>query len=142
RRATSSNPFPSMMGRVCPAPCQDGCNRNEVEDFVGINSVEQYIGDSAIEAGFKFEAGADTGKKVAVIGGGPAGLAAAFQLRSKGHGVTLFEENEGLGGMMRYGIPGYRIPRERLDAEIQRIVDMGVEVRNKTRVGRDVAVAD
>ncbi|KRT55591.1 NAD(P)-binding protein [endosymbiont of Ridgeia piscesae] len=142
RRATSSNPFPSMMGRVCPAPCQDGCNRNEVEDFVGINSVEQYIGDSAIEAGFKFEAGADTGKKVAVIGGGPAGLAAAFQLRSKGHGVTLFEENEELGGMMRYGIPGYRIPRERLDAEIQRIVEMGVEVRNKTRVGRDVAVAD
>jgi glutamate synthase (NADPH) small chain len=79
------------MGRVCPAPCEDGCNRNMVEDHVGINSVEQYIGDQALANNFKFEAGADTGKKVAIIGGGPAGLAAAYQLRRKGHGVTVFE---------------------------------------------------
>jgi NADPH-dependent glutamate synthase beta subunit-like oxidoreductase/Pyruvate/2-oxoacid:ferredoxin oxidoreductase delta subunit len=138
RRSTDANPFPSMMGRVCPAPCQDGCNRNEVEDFVGINSVEQYIGDTAIANGYKFEAGADTGKKVAVIGGGPAGMAAAYQLRRKGHGVTVFDDNAELGGMMRYGIPGYRTPRETLDAELQRIVDMGVETRMKTRVGVDV----
>ncbi len=141
-RATGSNPFPSMMGRVCPAPCQDGCNRNEVEDFVGINSVEQFIGDNAIEQGYSFTAGEDTGKKVAVIGGGPAGMAAAFQLRRMGHAVTLFDENKELGGMMRYGIPGYRIPRDKLGAELQRIVDMGVELRMETRVGKDVAVAD
>jgi glutamate synthase (NADPH/NADH) small chain len=77
RRSTDANPFPSIMGRVCPAPCEDGCNRNQVEDHVGINAVEQYIGDTALDQGFKFAAGKDTGKKIAVIGGGPAGLAAA-----------------------------------------------------------------
>ncbi|MEW8326671.1 MAG: NAD(P)-binding protein [Candidatus Thiodiazotropha sp.] len=141
-RAVEANPFPSMMGRVCPAPCQDGCNRNEVEDFVGINSVEQYIGDTAIEKGFKFTPGTDTGKKVAVIGGGPAGMAAAFQLRKMGHAVTVFEKDPELGGMMRYGIPNYRIPRDKLQAEIQRILDMGVETRTGVKVGADVPVAD
>jgi len=141
RRSTDANPFPSMMGRVCPAPCQDGCNRNELEDFVGINSVEQYIGDNAIEQGYKFESGPDTGKKVAVIGGGPAGLAAAYQLRRMGHACTVFEANVELGGMFRYGIPGYRVPRKELDVEIDRIIAMGVEVRTNTRVGTDVKVA-
>lgn len=140
RRSTDANPFPAMMGRVCPAPCQDGCNRNDVDDFVGINAVEQFIGDNAIAKGYKFEAGADTGKKVAVIGGGPAGMAAAYQLRRKGHAVTLFEENAELGGMMRYGIPEYRIPRDKLNQELQRIVEMGVELRLKTRVGREVSI--
>ncbi len=140
RRNTDANPFPSIMGRVCPAPCEDGCNRNQVEDRVGINSVEQYIGDSALREGYKFTAGADTGKKIAVIGGGPAGLAAAYQLRRKGHGVTIFEAYEQLGGMMRYGIPGYRTPRDVLDGEINRIVEMGVEVRTKTWVGKDVTL--
>jgi glutamate synthase (NADPH/NADH) small chain len=142
RRSTDANPFPSMMGRVCPAPCQDGCNRNELEDFVGINSVEQFIGDNAIANGYKFEAGPDSGKKVAIIGGGPAGLAAAYQLRRKGHACTIFEANDALGGMFKFGIPGYRVPRDKLDAEIQRIIDMGVEVKFKTRVGADVQVAD
>jgi len=86
QRSTDANPFPSMMGRVCPAPCQEGCNRNNVEDFVGINSVEQYIGDTAFTNGYKFDNSAEmTGKKVAIIGGGPAGMAAAYQLRRKGH---------------------------------------------------------
>jgi len=142
QRSTDANPFPSMMGRVCPAPCQDGCNRNDVEDFVGINSVEQFIGDTAIANGYQFCAGADTGKKVAVIGGGPAGMAAAYQLRRMGHAVTVFERDPELGGMMRYGIPGYRIPRDKLKAEIDRIVAMGVEVKAGVSVGNDVAVAD
>lgn len=142
RRATDANPFPSMMGRVCPAPCQTGCNRNQVDDFVGINSVEQFIGDTALEQGYQFSAGPETGKKVAVIGGGPAGLAAAYQLRRMGHGVTLFEKDPELGGMMRYGIPNYRIPRDKLAAEIKRIVDMGVEVKTGVRVGKDVSIAD
>ena len=140
RRSTDANPFPSMMGRVCPAPCQDGCNRNEVEDFVGINSVEQWIGDNALAQGYGFEIGADTGKKVAIIGGGPAGMAAAYQLRRKGHGATVFESQPELGGMMRYGIPNYRIPRDKLAGEIQRIVDMGVEVKTGVRVGADVTI--
>lgn len=142
RRLTNANPFPSIMGRTCPAPCQDGCNRNDLDDFVGINAVEQYIGDSAIANGFKFTPSSDIAKRVAIIGGGPAGMSAAYQLRRLGYGVTIFDENEHLGGMMRYGIPGYRIPRDKLDAELNRIVDMGVDLRLKTRVGREVSVAD
>ena len=140
RRAVESNPFPSVMGRVCPAPCEDGCNRNMVEDHVGINSVEQYIGDSALANNYGFETGADTGKKVAIIGGGPGGMAAAYQLRRMGHGVSIFEALDELGGMMRYGIPGYRMPRDVLDGEIKRIVDMGVDVKTKTKVGVDVSM--
>ncbi|MDH3353625.1 MAG: NAD(P)-binding protein [Chromatiales bacterium] len=139
-RATNANPFPSIMGRVCPAPCEDGCNRNMVEDHVGINSVEQYIGDQALANGYGYTAGDDTGKKVAIIGGGPAGLAAAYQLRRMGHGATIFEALDDLGGMMRYGIPGYRTPRDVLDGEIKRIVDMGVEIKTGTKVGVDVSM--
>ncbi len=144
RRSTDANPFPSMMGRVCPAPCETGCNRNNVEDFVGINSVEQYIGDTAFAEGFKFDNSAEmTGKKVAIIGGGPAGMAAAYQLRRKGIASTIFDDHSELGGMMRYGIPGYRTPRDFLDNECQRILDMGhIETRMNTRVGRDVELAD
>ena len=144
RRSTDANPFPSMMGRVCPAPCETGCNRNNVEDFVGINSVEQYIGDTAFKEGFKFDNSAEmTGKKVAIIGGGPAGMAAAYQLRRKGIASTIFDDHSELGGMMRYGIPGYRTPRDFLDNECQRILDMGnIETRMNTRVGRDVSVED
>ncbi len=140
RRNTNANPFPAIMGRVCPAPCEDGCNRNQVDDHVGINSVEQYIGDQALANGYKFEAGKDTGKKVAVIGGGPAGLAAAYQLRRKGHAVTVFEQKEQLGGMMRYGIPGYRTPRDVLDGEINRIVEMGVTIKTGVKIGKEITV--
>jgi len=141
RRSTDANPFPSTMGRVCPAPCQDGCNRNEVEDFVGINAVEQFIGDSALEAGLGFTAGStESGKKVAIIGGGPAGLSAAYQLRRMGHGATVFDNHSELGGMMRYGIPGYRMPRDVLDGEIGRIISMGVDVKTETSIGTDITI--
>ena len=142
-RLTGANPFPSVMGRVCPAPCESGCNRNEVEDFVGINSVEHFLGDNAIAKNFVYDKPALTsGRKVAVIGGGPAGLSCAYQLARKGHEVTGFDEHPELGGMMRYGIPGYRTPRDVLDGEIKRIIDMGVEVRLNTQVGKDVTLAD
>ena len=142
-RMVDANPFPATMGRVCPAPCEAGCNRNEVDDYVGINGVEQYVGDWANEHDVKMpEPAADTGRKVAVVGGGPAGLAAAYFLRRDGHSVTLFEANEELGGMMRYGIPGYRTPREMLDKEISRIIDMGVDVHLNTRVGVDVSLEE
>ena len=140
-RMAEANPFPATMGRVCPAPCEAGCNRNEVDDYVGINAVEQYVGDWANENGVKApEAGKDTGCKIAVIGGGPAGLSAAFFLRKVGHRVTIFEAHDQLGGMMRFGIPGYRTPREMLDTEIGRITDMGVEVMLNTRVGANVSI--
>jgi NADPH-dependent glutamate synthase beta subunit-like oxidoreductase len=144
QRVTHANPFPSQMGRVCPAPCQDGCNRNEVEDYVGINAVEQYIGDYATEQGFAFaKPDEESGKRVAIVGGGPAGLSAAYQLRRMGHACTVYDEHEALGGMLRYGIPGYRTPRQVLDQEIQRILDMGnVEVVLNTRVGRDVTIEE
>jgi len=142
RRSTTANPFPSMMGRVCPAPCQDGCNRNDVEDFVGINGVEQYIGDQAITEGFSFSCTDDmSGKKVAIIGGGPAGLSAAYQLRKLGHASVVFDSHEKLGGMMRYGIPSYRTPDEFLDPEIDRIISMGsIEVKLNTHIGKDISV--
>ena len=102
--------------------------------------MEQYIGDRALEAGLGFAKPAqESGKKVAIVGGGVAGLAAAYQLRRRGHGATVFDEREELGGMSRYGIPGYRMPRDVMDGEIQRIVDMGVEIRMNTRVGRDIS---
>jgi NADPH-dependent glutamate synthase beta subunit-like oxidoreductase len=141
RRLTEANPFPSIMGRVCPAPCETGCNRNEVEDHVGINSVEHYLGEWANKNGLKFAAPQTrSGRKVAVIGGGPAGLSCAYQLALKGHEVTIFDEREHLGGMMRYGIPGFRTPREVLDAEIQRILDLGVKTQLKCRVGTNITL--
>jgi NADPH-dependent glutamate synthase beta subunit-like oxidoreductase len=144
RRLTDANPFPSVMGRVCPAPCQDACNRNDVDDFVGINAVEQFIGDTAISENFAYAAApALSDKKVAIIGGGPAGLSAAYHLRRRGHASTIFDEHDELGGMMRYGLPRYRMPRDVLDREIQRILDLGgIEVRTGTRVGRDVSSAE
>jgi NADPH-dependent glutamate synthase beta subunit-like oxidoreductase/Pyruvate/2-oxoacid:ferredoxin oxidoreductase delta subunit len=141
RRLTTANPFPSVMGRVCPAPCETGCNRNEVEDHVGINSVEHFLGEYAIANKLAYvKPETRTGKKIAVIGGGPAGLSCAYQLALKGHAVTIFDDHAYLGGMMRYGIPGFRTPRDVLDAEIQRILDLGVEARLNCRIGTDVTM--
>jgi NADPH-dependent glutamate synthase beta subunit-like oxidoreductase/Pyruvate/2-oxoacid:ferredoxin oxidoreductase delta subunit len=142
RRLTEANPFPAVMGRVCPAPCESGCNRNQVEEQVGINSVEHYLGNWALENNVAFNKPdvASSGKKIAIIGGGPAGMSAALQLTLKGHACTIFDEHAELGGMMRYGIPGFRTPREVLDGEIKRITDMGVQTRLKTRVGTDVSM--
>ena len=141
RRMVEANPLPAVMGRVCPAPCEAGCNRNELEEQVGINAVEQYVGDWALAHKLGF-AGPEreSGKRFAIVGGVPAGLAAAYFLRRLGHGCTIFESYSSLGGMMRFGIPGYRTPKDVLDGEIKRIVDLGVEVKIGVRVGKDVSV--
>ncbi|NTW83362.1 MAG: NAD(P)-binding protein [Chlorobiaceae bacterium] len=137
----NANPFPAVMGRICPHPCQGKCNRQYHDESVAINAVEQAIGNYGIEAGLRLPGpGPDSGKRVAVIGGGPAGLSAAYQLRRKGHAVTIYDANKKLGGMVLYGIMGYRVDRKVLEAEIQRIIDLGVETRMGVRVGTDVTL--
>lgn len=131
------NPLPAVMGRVCYHPCQDACNRAQVDEAVGINAVERFLGDEALEQGWVPDPPApDTGKRVLVVGAGPAGLSAAYQLRRAGHTVTVRDAAPKPGGMMRYGIPSYRLPREVLDAEIARIADMGVTFVMGSKVER------
>jgi NADPH-dependent glutamate synthase beta subunit-like oxidoreductase len=127
RRIMADNPFPAVMGRVCYHPCETSCNRSTLDEAVGINSVERFLGDLAIEHGWQPDPPAPpSGKRVLVVGAGPSGLAAAYHLARLGHAVTVRDAYEAPGGMMRYGIPRYRLPREVLDAEIQRVVDLGV----------------
>ena len=129
RKLVENNPLPAIMGRVCFHPCETACNRVQVDEAVGINAVERFLGDTAIEHGWSLPApGADTGKRVLVVGAGPAGLSATYHLRLLGHQVRLVDSSPRLGGMLRYGIPAYRLPRAILDAEIARIIDLGVEV--------------
>lgn len=131
------NPLPAVMGRVCYHPCQDACNRAQVDEAVGINAVERFLGDEALKQGWVPDPPApDTGKRVLVVGAGPAGLSAAYQLRRVGHAVTVRDAAPKPGGMMRYGIPAYRLPREVLDAEIARIADMGVTFVMGSKVER------
>jgi NADPH-dependent glutamate synthase beta subunit-like oxidoreductase len=132
------NPFPAIMGRVCYHPCENACNRDALDEPVGINAVERFIGDEALRHGWSIEAGEATGKKVMVVGAGPGGLSAAYHLRRLGHSVTVFDAAPKAGGMLRYGIPKYRLPREKLAGEIKRIEKMGVEFCLNTPVA-DVA---
>ena len=129
------NPIPAVMGRACYHPCETACNRAKLDAAVSIHAVERFLGDLAIRERWPLPApGRSTGKRVLVIGGGPSGLAAAYHLTIAGHSVTLREAAPALGGMMRYGIPRYRLPRDVLDAEIARIVDLGVSVETGARV--------
>ena len=141
RTYMNTNPFPAVMGRVCPHPCEDNCNRKEKDGAVAINSVERFLGDFALEHDLKptsFDGEDSKSEKVAVVGAGPSGLACAYQLARYGYPVTVFEALPKAGGMLRYGIPEYRLPRAVLDAEIQRIADMGVDIRCGTKIGKDV----
>jgi NADPH-dependent glutamate synthase beta subunit-like oxidoreductase len=134
RKLTEDNPFPAIMGRVCYHPCETACNRGQLDEAVGIHSVERFLGDEAIREGWRFEAPADsTGKRVLVVGAGPSGLSAAYHLTRLGHSVTIREAGPMTGGMMRFGIPRYRLPRDVLDAEVNRILEMGVELELNRR---------
>ena len=135
RVLTESNPLPAVMGRVCYHPCEGACNRGQLDSAVGINSVERFLGDEAIKQGWRFDApAAASGKRVLVVGAGPSGLSAAYHLARMGHQVEIHEAGPLAGGMMRFGIPKYRLPREVLDAEVARIVDLGVTLKLNTKV--------
>ncbi|HSE81643.1 MAG TPA: NAD(P)-binding protein [Gaiellaceae bacterium] len=135
RRIMEDNPFPAVMGRVCYHPCETACNRGQLDEAVGINSVERFLGDEAIEYGWRADVlGEPTGKRVLVVGAGPSGLSAAYHLARLGHEVAVFDAAPKAGGMMRFGIPKYRLPRDVLDAEIQRILDLGVRLELNRKI--------
>ena len=135
RQLTADNPFPAIHGRVCYHPCETACNRKDLDSAVSIHSVERYLGDLALERGWRFEVPhRESGRRVLIIGAGPSGLSAAYHLRRLGHEVEIHDSADAPGGMMRYGIPEYRLPRDVLDAEVARITDMGVVIRNNTPV--------
>jgi 2-oxoacid:acceptor oxidoreductase delta subunit (pyruvate/2-ketoisovalerate family) len=139
RTLTTDNPLPAVMGRVCYHPCENACNRAHLDEAVGINSVERFLGDVAIRNGWRFAPPlADSGKRVLVVGAGPSGLSAAYHLRRMGHAVEIHEAGPFAGGMMRFGIPKYRLPRDVLDAEINRIIDLGVVMKLNSKVDRIV----
>jgi NADPH-dependent glutamate synthase beta subunit-like oxidoreductase len=135
RVLTADNPLPAIHGRVCYHPCESVCNRAELDDAVSIHAVERFLGDLALERGWAFDPPATrSGRRVLVVGSGPSGLSAAYHLARLGHDVTIRDSGAEPGGMMRYGIPAYRLPREVLDAEVERIRDLGVTVEQGHRV--------
>ncbi len=144
RKILDNNPLPATCGRVCPHPCEEGCNRKEKDGPVAINAIERFLGDFAIAKGLKPALLTEEKfpEKVAVVGAGPAGLSCAYHLARRGYKVAIFEAFSKPGGMLRYGIPEYRLPREVLDAEIKRIEEMGVEIKCKTVIGKDVQLDD
>jgi len=132
-------PFPGILGRVCTHPCEDACRRGDVfSQPIAICALKRYVADNTDEvAGQVSGIEKDTGHKVAILGAGPAGLTAALYLRKKGHQVTVFEARSEPGGMMRFGIPDYRLPREVVDKEIKQILDLGIELQTEKEAGRD-----
>ena len=137
RLIRKDNPFPTACAYICEHPCEARCRRNMVDDAINIRGLKRYAVDHAGVVP-QPECAPATGKKVAIIGGGPSGLSCAYYLALMGHGVTVYEEREQLGGMLRYGIPSYRFPREKLDAEIESILSLGIEVHTGITVGRDI----
>lgn len=135
QKLAEENPMPAVHGRVCYHPCESECNRASIDTPVSIHAVERFLGDKALEEGWAIRNTAvKTGKRVMVIGGGPSGLSAAYHLTRLGHEVEIYEAGPMLGGMMRFGIPAYRLPRNILDAEIKRILDLGIEVKLNCKV--------
>lgn len=134
RRIMEDNPMPAIHGRVCYHPCETACNRGQLDQSVSIRAVERFLGDLAIKEGWRVPCAPSTGRKVLIVGAGPSGLSAAYHLTTMGHRVTIHEASDKVGGMMRYGIPSYRLPRDVVDAEVGRMEAMGVTIRLNTKV--------
>ena len=141
RLIRKDNPFVSACGLVCEHPCEAGCRRSMMDASINIRGIKRYAAEHAGEVPAPKPL-PKTGKKVAVIGGGPAGISAAYYLTLMGHSVTLYEAKKKLGGMLRYGIPGYRLPRDILDKEIATLISVGIEVKLETKVGDKPSIAD
>ncbi len=136
-----NNPFPAIAGRICHHPCETACNRAKLDEAINICGLERFVGDEALRQGWKLpKPKTSSGRSVAIVGGGPAGLSAAYQLARAGHQVALFEANERLGGLLRYGIPSYRLDKEIVDGEIARIIDLGVSVHLNWDISDDAAL--
>lgn len=133
-------PLPTTLGRICPAPCEDACRRTILEAPIQIRRLKRFLGDLGLD--YMPPVGAPTGFRVAVVGSGPAGLSAAYFLRRLGHAVAVFEARDRLGGMLRYGIPAFRLPHEVLDREIRVLRKMGIEFHTKVALGRDLSLAE
>ncbi len=144
RTIRERNPLLLACGRVCPHPCEENCRRGVEDDPVSINQLKRFAADYEMNSGKRLPVpiAPDTGKRIAVVGGGPAGLTCAFFLRRLGHGVTIFEAMPKLGGMLRYGIPEYRLPKKVLDWEIDGILNLGIESRTGIRFGEDFDLTD
>jgi NADPH-dependent glutamate synthase beta subunit-like oxidoreductase len=143
-KLVENNPLPAIMGRACYHPCETACNRGQLDKAVNIHAVERFLGDLAIERDWQLKLpDTNTGKHVLVVGSGPSGLSAAYHLARLGHQVTVYEAQSEAGGMMRYGIPKYRLPRAILDAEVQRIENIGVTIELNRKVDDlSVTIAD
>ena len=135
-------PFPGILGRICTHPCEAACTRNSLDQPIAVAGLKRYLADLAPDAVFNVAPGPDRPQPVAVVGGGPAGLMAAYELRRFGYPVTLFEAEPFLGGALRLYIPPYRLPREVLEREVSVVQKLGAEVRLRTRLGRDVHLED
>lgn len=138
------NPFPATLGRICPHPCESNCNRKELDEPLAINAMERFLGDYGINSGLPLprSRSKDAKEWVGVVGAGPSGLSFAYQMARRGYRVTVYDAREKAGGMLRYGVPDYRLPQDVLEAEIQKIFDLGVELKLNTRVGTDISIEE
>lgn len=144
RKITDANPFPSVLGRICPHPCEVGCNRAQNDGAVAINALERFLGDWAIDRGLELEVidAAPKAESIGVIGAGPSGLSFAYQMARRGYSVSVYEQRPMAGGMLRYGVPDYRLPPNVLTAEIERIRQLGVEIHTNFAIGIDISIED
>jgi len=139
---TDVNPFPSVLGRICPHPCEQHCNRSGLDGPLAINAMERFLGDWAVHQRLPLGRRHNESRKewIGVVGAGPSGLSFAYQMARNGYRVTVYEARQQAGGMLRYGVPDYRLPPPTLDAEINRILDMGVELKLNTLIGVDISL--